>query len=249
MGDTDLRLGVSAIADFSRPHLLALIQDRVVKARALATELGPLGIATHVARRLLCAVPGGETFRFFLIVLSEPHPTPAAAAAGRDHTFRFASRPDLEALRRDPASGIFDRDLESFANGNRCLLQLDGDQLVGYSWVGGSPLVELMWGIHFNMPDDMVYNYNGYTVPRYRGTAFQALRHLKVLEHTRAEGKQRLFGYVDHLNYKSLRGVEKSGYTRVGVLRGVKRAGKTSFSVSIDSDAWSEIVRSGPKQR
>lgn len=222
--------------------------DLIQKARATFSQLGVRGAGVHVARRLLTTVPGAESFRMFLIVLTTPRPTPAASEAAKNHTFRFASREELVRFSKQPEAKLYERDITSFDAGNRCLLQLDGEALVGYSWVGTARLVELMWGLHFNMPDDMVYNYNGYTVPSYRGTSYQALRHLKILELSRPQGTRRLFGYVDHLNYASLRGVEKSGYERVGVLRGVKRDGRISFSMNVQDDAWSQQVRVGPTQ-
>jgi RimJ/RimL family protein N-acetyltransferase len=222
--------------------------ELIQKARSTVTQLGVRGTGVHVARRMLTTVPGAETFRLFLIVLTTPRPTPAAEQASKNHTFRFASRDELVRFSKQPEAKLYERDIASFDTGNRCLLQLDGERLVGYSWVGTARLVELMWGLHFNMPDDMVYNYNGYTVPDYRGTSYQALRHLKILELSREHGTRRLFGYVDHLNYASLRGVEKSGYERVGVVRGVKREGRISFSLSVQDDAWSQLVRVGPIQ-
>jgi hypothetical protein len=222
--------------------------QHIEKARSLVTQLGLRGTGTHVARKLLTTVPGGEASRIFLFVLTTPRPTPAAAEAGKHHGFRFASLADIHALKANPDNKLFERDVESMQAGNRCLLQYDGDKLVGYTWIAGSRLVELMWGMHFNLADDLVYNYNGYTVPAYRGTAFQALRHLKVLELTRDEGTRRLFGFVDHLNYNSLKGVQKSGYQAVGTLRGVKRNGHISFNLDVETHAWSELARVGPKQ-
>ena len=222
--------------------------ERIEKARSLFNQLGVRGTGTHVARKLLTTVPGGEASRIFLIVLTTPRPTPAAAEAGRNHRFHFATVDEIERLKTDPSTKLFDRDVDSLKSGNRCLLQYDGDKLVGYTWIAGSRLVELMWGMHFNLADDLVYNYNGFTTPAYRGTAYQALRHLKVLEHTRDEGTRRLFGYVDHLNYNSLRGTQKSGYEVVGTLRGVKRNGRISFDLDVESHAWSELARIGPKQ-
>ncbi|MET0390681.1 MAG: hypothetical protein ABW321_32210 [Polyangiales bacterium] len=218
------------------------------KVRSLVQQLGVRGTGTHVARRLLTTVPGGEASRIFLYVLTTPRPTPAAEAAAKSQTFRFATLEDIEHYKRDPAAQLHDRDVASFKSGNRCLLQLEGDKLVGYTWVAGTRLIELMWGLHFNMADDMAYNYNGYTVPAYRGTAFQALRHLKVLEHTSAEGLRRLFGYVDHMNYKSLKGVTKSGYEMIGTIRGVKKNGHISFHCDVERHAWSELARVGPHQ-
>jgi hypothetical protein len=223
--------------------------DRLSAVRSKTQTLGVNGVVTHLARRALAFAPGGEAFRMFLVVLSQPRPSPESTRAARDHTFRFATLDDLTALLADPGAEIAERDLVSFKDGNRCLLQYDGAALVGYSWISNSPLIDLMWGMHFNLPDDMVYNYNGFTTPAYRGTAYQSLRHLKLLELTRSEGKQRLLGYVDHLNYKSLRGVRKSGYQRVGVLRGIKRAGRIRFSLFIDEENWSTAIRAGPHHR
>ena len=226
---------------------MSLIKKAQQAARLIG-ELGLIGVFVHLGRRALVYSPGGDAFRVFLVVLTQPRPTPEATAAAREHTFRFASLDDLERLLQDPSSKIYERDIVSFKNGNRCLLQLDGEKLVGYTWVSTSPLIDIDWGFHTNMPDDMMYNYNGYTAPAYRGTAYQALRHLKVLEFTRDEGKRRLLGYVDHMNYKSLRGVAKSGYERVGVLRGIRRNGKIRFQLSVDEKGWSTATRVGPLQ-
>lgn len=213
-----------------------------------ARRLGFKGSFTHLGRRAMTWAPGGTSFRYFLVVLDVPRPTPAAMRAAKDHTFRLATLEDLERLSHDPASQLHERDLLSYEHGCRCLLQLDGAELVGYTWISIAPLVDLNWGLHFNMPDDMVYNFNGYTVPKYRGTAYQGLRHLKVLEQVAPEGKRRLLGYVDHTNYKSLNGVAKSGYKHVGVVRGINRKGRVSFSLHVDESAWSTVPRLGPIQ-
>ncbi|MFT3907344.1 MAG: hypothetical protein QM718_13675 [Steroidobacteraceae bacterium] len=213
-----------------------------------ARRLGPKGLLTHLARRALTTVPGGKAFRLFLVVLDTPRPATGAAQAAKDHTFRFATLEDLERLQKDPEARLHERDIRSFRNGSRCLLQLDGADLVGYTWISSSPLIDLHWGLHFNMPDDMIYNFNGYTVPKYRGIAYQGLRHLKVLEYTRGEGKHRLLGYVDHTNYKSLHGVKKSGYRHVGVVRGTSRKGRMHFSIAVDERCWALLARSGPIQ-
>jgi hypothetical protein len=218
------------------------------RARGIAS-MGAAGAAAHLGRHLMRRLRGGEAFRLFLVVLTEPRPTAAAQQAAKNHTLRFATLEDLERLQADPTSNFSPWDVDAHREGCRCLLQLDGEKLVGHTWVSTAPLIELRWGLHFNMPDDMVYNYHGYTAPQYRGTAFQALRHLKLLELMKSQGKRRLLGYVDDLNYRSLRGVEKSGYRRVGTLSGLKRGGQTHLSLSIDDGAWSQLVRVGPRQR
>lgn len=221
--------------------------QRSSEFRKKLKALGVIGSIKQFARRALVFAPGGKAFRLILVVLATPRPTPDAMASSKHHTFRIATLSDLERLKQDPSSGLEDRDIAAFNDGALCLLQLDGDKLVGYTWVSNSQLIDIGWGFHVNLPDDMVYNYNGFTAPAYRGTAYQAVRHLKVLEHVSASGKSRLFGYVDHLNYKALRGGAKSGYRRVGVLRGIAQNGKTRFSLSVEDNSWSLATRAGPR--
>lgn len=163
--------------------------------------------------------------------------------AAEGHTFRFATIEDIRTLHAEPVWDIRDKDVLAFEKGDRCLLQLDGDKLVGYAWLASSPLVEIMWGFHFNMPDDVVYNYKGYTNPEYRGKGFQPLRHLKLLEHVKENGQGRLFGYVDHMNFNSLRGVGKSGYRKIGVLRCVIKNGQANFKLKVSESGWSRDKR------
>lgn len=185
----------------------------------------------------------GKSCRIFLFVLDTPRPSPASIKAAEGHTFRFATLEDLETLYKEPAWDIKDKDIAAYKNGDLCLLQLDGEKLVGYAWLAASPLVEIMWGFHFNMPDDTAYNYKGYTNPEYRGKGFQPLRHLKLLEHIRQSGQHRLFGYVDQLNLNSLKGVRKSGYRKIGVLRCIIKNGKANFDLKVSESLWSRQKR------
>jgi len=219
------------------------LRAKLENARAILKSHGIRGLVTHITRRLIWSVRGGEACRIFLYELDTPRPRPEAIEAAAEHTFRFATAEDIQALHADPAAEVVDQDLVAFERGARCLLQYDGDTLAGYTWLNASPLIHIMWGLHFNLPDDTAYNYKGFTAPAYRGKGFQPLRHLKVLEHIREQGGRRLFGYVDHLNLNSIRGVRKSGYRKVGVLRIVRKPKTTSFSLKVSSDVWSKTIR------
>ena len=224
------------------------LQTNIAKLRSVAGRYGLSGLGVHLGRRVLTVAPGGQVQRFFLFALEQAQASPRSLEASKGHTFRLATVEDIERYRGIPEAKIFDRDVAAIKSGNRCLLQLDEDKLVGYSWVAASQLVELLWGFHFNMPDDMAYNYNGYTAPEYRGKSFQGLRHLKMLELVQQTGQKRLFGYVDHMNYNSLRGLAKSGYKQIGVLRAIKKGGKIHFDLQAEDNSWSELVRAGPQQ-
>jgi len=163
--------------------------------------------------------------------------------AGKNHTFRFATVEEVSELRSQSDIPLGDNDVVAAATGDRCLLQLDGDTLAGYAWIAGSPLVYIAEGVHFNLPNDTVYNYKAFTPPEYRGHGFQALRHLKLLEVLRGEGKHRLFGYVDRLNFSSLKGVHKSGYRRVGTLTIRRRGGAVRALMKVDENFWCDDRR------
>ncbi len=181
--------------------------------------------------------------RLELVALTDPRPLPSAVEAAREHAFRFATEADLLHYGADARANIVASDLEGLRRGDRCLLQLDGERLVGYAWIAGSPLVHVEDGFHINLPDDTVYNFKSYTASEYRGAGFQALRHLQLLQRLEPEGKRRLFGYVNHLNLDSRRGVRKSGYRRVGVLWIVRKRGKVRARLTVSSDFWCELRR------
>jgi GNAT superfamily N-acetyltransferase len=191
----------------------------------------------------------GES-RKILVVLSEPRPVPRAIEAASTHTFKFATAQELEALGRNPAYGIAPTDVERVSDGAaRCLLQLDGDTLAGYAWIWNSRLAYVEDdrvagdGVHINLPDDTIYNFKAYTNPDYRGYGFQALRHLQLLKLTEDEGVRRLFGYVDHFNPDSLKGVRKSGYVPVGELRIRHRKGRARLVMDVEESFWTATLR------
>lgn len=182
--------------------------------------------------------------RKLLFALYEPRSMPDAVEAAKTHRFKFATPEELAALSSTPAYAIEPIDVQRVATGvARCMLQLDGDKLVGYAWIWTHRLAFIDDGVHLNLPDDTIYNYKGYTNPEYRGYGFQALRHLNLLKLTEAEGVRRLFGFVDRFNSKSLKGVRKSGYIKVGEMRIKHRNGKVRVALEVDEHFWSSKAR------
>lgn len=213
--------------------------EKLNKAKEILKRHGLITLLIFLSRKVAQGLFGEQGYkRIFLFELSEPRPAQKSMDAAKDHVFRFATIEDIEALRIEDKWDISDEDIKAFKKGDQCLLQIDGDRLVGYAWLASSQLVEVAWGFHINLADDTIYNYKGFTAVEYRGKGFQPLRHLKLLEHARASGKRRLFGYVDHLNLNSLRGVSKSGYRPVGVLRCTRRGGQIRFKMKIKKGNW-----------
>ncbi len=199
-------------------------------------QAGWRGVLDSVDRRLR-----PYSRRIYLFALSTPRPNPDAVGAAATHDMRFATPDELCAIRSRPDTTLSDNDLLAARKGDRCLLQLDGSTLVGYAWIAGSSLVYIADGFYIRLPDDTIYNYKAWTNPQYRGFGFQALRHLRLLEATAAEGVRRLFGYVDAVNFNSLHGVAKSGYERVGDLRITRRGGRARVRLDVASDMWCDI--------
>jgi len=184
----------------------------------------------------------GKT-RLILFALSEPRPIPKAVDAAKNHTFKFATVDDLTELKKDPETDIKQDDIEHIKKGVRCLLQMDGDVLVGFTWVWCNQLAHTTDGVHINLPDDTKYSYKSYTAPAYRGFGFQALRHLQLLHYLEVEGVMRLFAYVDHFNTKSLHGIRKSGFVKVGELKINHKKGVASLDLAVDEKFWPGVVR------
>jgi hypothetical protein len=209
---------------------------RVRNLWAVRRSSGWRGVVDTVDRRLR-----PHSRRIYLFALREPRPAPDAVAAAATHVTRFATGDELRAIHARGDTTLSDNDLRAAERGDRCLLQLDGDALVGYAWIAGSPLVYIAEGFYIRLPDDTIYNYKAWTNPAYRGYGFQALRHLRLLEATASEGVRQLFGYVDAVNFNSLHGVAKSGYERVGELRVTRRNGHVRVGVRVTSDMWCDI--------
>ena len=179
--------------------------------------------------------------RKILIALTTPRVLPDAAEAARTHTLRFATLEELLALQQDPTAQVAELDVDRFRRGTaRCMLQLDGGRLVGYSWVWDARPAQIDDGIYLHLPTHTRYVFKGYTAPAYRGLAFQALRHLRTLEALRDEGVRHLFGFVDQYNFKSLHGVRKSGFEPVGQVVLRRRGGRVHMSLDVDERFWSE---------
>lgn len=177
--------------------------------------------------------------RMMLVSLNNPKPIPRAVDAAKNHRFFFAEPEDIIRFQSNPDNELTDTHIQRVKNGvSRCLMQLDGDILAGYSWVWTSKLAYIDDGVYINLPDSVIYNYKGYTNPVYRGLGFQGLRHLKLLELLEPEGVTSLFAFVDRLNTKSLHGVKKSGYQIIGELIIRHKQGRVFVRLSLPEWFW-----------
>jgi hypothetical protein len=181
--------------------------------------------------------------RIVLFGLSSPLPMPEAEEAARHHTFRFATLDEIRARQGDGSGLWLPEDIEAAQRGDRCLLQLDGASLVGYTWIACNPMAFVTEGLHLNLADDVAYVYRAYTSPRYRGFGYQGLRTQELLRQVQPLGKRRLLCYVEWINFESLKGVAKSGYQKVGEVVFTRRGGIVRVRLSLASEFWSDARR------
>ncbi len=177
--------------------------------------------------------------RLILVALTEPRKIEKALNASQGHDFHFASPEELRVLQKDADNQIDDIDVHRVEQGiAQCMVQMDGEKLTGYAWVWNSKIAYIHDGVYINLPVDTIYNYKAYTVPEYRGLAFQGLRHINLLKLLKKDGVVRLFGFVDHMNTRSLHGVKKSGYIKVGELRIKHQKGRVKSVLNLEQHFW-----------
>lgn len=137
-----------------------------------------------------------------------------------EHTHRLhtkiATLADLKEMERQGCWEIQQKKLEFFQQGDTCLLSYVDDNLAGYTWVHTNGCPELVPGLRLRVPYSYVYNFAAFTLPEYRGYGLQSFRHHEILNRPHWRDKKGLLGFVIHTNYKSQRGQNKSGYTRIG---------------------------------
>ena len=190
-------------------------------------RIGWLGLWHHGANRLV------------LLALTKPTYVQRSSADERFYDFHFASVDELMAMKKKPDYEIAQLDVDRVRMGiARCLVQWDGDQLTGYTWVWLKKLAYIADGFYLNLPDDAIYNYKALTLPAYRGFGFQGLRHVKLLELLRPDGIRQLFGFVASENTRSFRGVRKSGYQVVGELLIRKTGQRVQTRLRLNADFW-----------
>ncbi|MBI5577869.1 MAG: hypothetical protein HY895_01840 [Deltaproteobacteria bacterium] len=154
---------------------------------------------------------------YHIIVLDREKVKEPSAASSPDISFRFATWDELVDMRKQETWAIDDFLLDRAAEGDMCFLSFCGGELAGYTWanVNGQPL--LASGLRLKLPENYIYNYSGFTLPKFRGSGLQSVRH-RALMHYKQWGRNMLgfIGYVRYTNWASISGQTKSGYRRVG---------------------------------
>jgi len=154
-----------------------------------------------------------------IVVLDQAEVREHRVASTPEVSVRVATRDELMEMHKQQTWQIHDFLLDRAAEGDLCFLNYCGGELAGYTWanVNGQPL--LFPHLRLKLPDNYIYNYAGFTLPKFRGYGLQAIRHSALIHHKQWNATTRgLIGYVNATNWPSIRGQTKSGYRKIGTL-------------------------------
>jgi len=173
--------------------------------------------------------------RLHIIVLQKENLKAPRLKNGHNYHSRPANEKDLESMQKNGNWDIHKDKIESFKDGNICLLSEIDDQIAGYAWVHSNNSPQLLKHFKISIPSDYIYNYAAFTHPKYRGYGLQSYRHSSILKNDAWPEKKGLIGFVKYTNWASQKGQTKSGYTRIGTvtLIGSSKKFRAFFTTSL----------------
>jgi hypothetical protein len=132
--------------------------------------------------------------------------------------FKIASEQDLKWL-LDNKKDIVDKHLlDNYNRGDICLLNYSGGTFAGYTHatVNGHAVLDNF--IELALPDDMIYNYAGLTIPEFRGRKHHSIRHFELMNTDPCKDKKSILAYVNFDNFAAIRGGLKGGRYLIGYI-------------------------------
>ncbi|MBK5963064.1 hypothetical protein CCR95_02900 [Thiocystis minor] len=192
------------------------IFDRLRHSRSVLNQFGFAKWFYHLSHRLLNTLFYFE--RLDIIVLPRDELKPLSRAPKAVLSTRWADRSDLERMQQAGTWQIDATLLGNFEQGDACLLSFVDGQLAGYTWIHSLGNPEIMPGLVISVPDQYLYNFAAFTLPKFRGQGLQSYRHRVLIADDQWRGKQGLLAFVRSTNFSSQRGQDKSGYRRIGSL-------------------------------
>jgi hypothetical protein len=139
---------------------------------------------------------------------------------------RLATADEVKTLARDPAADMTDfteaKIDELFAQGHRCVFNLDRGRVVGYSWMRFDRIEIPALGAGFECRPDEGYIYKGLTLPDVRGKGVANERFLCWLDYLRHQGRRSAVTYFAFDNKATLARVRKLDMGYLGTATRIK---------------------------
>ena len=147
---------------------------------------------------------------------------------------RLASKSDIESMNKED----FDYDQkgkkysrERLKRGDRCILALHNDQIIGYVWVMEGQM-ELSIDNHVPLPKNKAYAYKGFVAEQYRGKRVLNYIDKFLIEKLKKDHKKCLLTTVDINNTQAVKAKVRMGFKKAGTVIQFKILGQEHDYIS-----------------
>jgi hypothetical protein len=121
--------------------------------------------------------------------------------------------------------------LDRFAQGDRCVVAVVDERIVGYEWLSGNPThFESSHGYLIEIPHGFVYAYDAYIDPAYRNCGFWLRFKAQQAAVMSELGKARVLTFVEYGNWPSLRAHLRFGFKPSRRVLALRILGMTVFN-------------------
>jgi hypothetical protein len=132
-------------------------------------------------------------------------------------SFKFTSENELDLLdekkyflNKKRKKYLFDR----LKKGDKCLLAIFKKEIIGYLWIMYNEM-ELSDKEHISLPNNKVYQYNGYVINQYRGKRIIGALREYFVEKLKNDGKKYLYISIPSNNTSSIKGLNDTGKNKM----------------------------------
>lgn len=158
--------------------------------------------------------------------------------ADQDIVIRSGTPRDLEGMIE--CQNFPERLQERFAEGERCVVAVIGDRVIGYQWFCDKPWrIEERYGYRVDIPADAIYGYDAFVLPRYRRAKIWTRFHSAcVNEFLQQLHRCKIIAMVDEGNTVSMNAHLRLGYKLYRKVYVLKVLGESFYFVkTVNADA------------
>lgn len=127
--------------------------------------------------------------------------------ADLDVSFRLAIKKDIEAMDKenyDYDNNAKQYSIDRLAKGDRCILALHNNKIIGYLWVMRDTM-ELLQSKYISLSKNRAFVYKGFVLKEFRGKKVHAVMTEYLIDILKKDGKRFVVGAIDTDNKASLK--------------------------------------------
>ena len=137
-----------------------------------------------------------------------------------DVSFRLAIKKDIDAMDEehyDYNKNTKQYSIDRLAKGDRCILALYNNKIIGYLWAMRNTM-ELLQSKYISLSKNRVYSYKEFVLKEFRGKRVQGAMYSYLIDMLKKDGKQFVVSTVDSDNKISLKIKNRDGFKIIGNL-------------------------------